>query len=349
MTSLALAQTLYTANNNPGANTGVNVFTGSTAMQDAFTASIAGDIIYLVPSSVPYGNLNITHSITLFGVGIRPDKDLGAKSLVGQINIDADDVRLSGLTNSIGTNLEIRIGWNSGTSNLNGITIENCNIKRVLMTAGPTGTVSNLLVRNNVITGAGSIATHVLLNTTSNAIITNNIMVEGGSAPMIKALNATITYNIFVHTGDESPFSDVVNCIIDHNIFYGVRVDIPIIATGNTWTYNLAFGNSPDSRNVFNTTTNGNTGIGNIESVSGSNNPLFVNLPLITNWDNSYDFTLQAGSPALNINGEDIGPSGGATPFDFEGNLLPLIQSVTIPSVIPLGTDLPVTIKAKGN
>jgi hypothetical protein len=71
-------------------------------------------------------------------------------------------------------------------------------------------------------------------------------------------------------------------------------------------------------------------------------------------WNDSYDLTLQPGSPALstdplNLSTEDIGPSGGPTPFDAEGNLLPLIQSITVPSVITVGTDLPVKIKAKGN
>jgi len=348
---IALSQTLFVANNNPGALTGVNTFLGSTALQDAFTASAAGDIIYLVPSSVSYGNLSITREITLFGVGIRPDKDLGAKSLIGQINVDADNVRLSGLVSqSGGSSIEVRVGWNSSGGNIDGLTIENCRFRRVLMEGTPDATASNVLIRNNVITGTGSLASHVLLNTTSNVVITNNIFIEGGSAAgMIRATNATITYNVFSDTQNEIPFDAVVNCIIDHNIFYGVRVDIPITATGNSWTYNLSYGNTLDSFNVFNTTTNGNTGTGNIESVGGSNNPLFLNFPPTNIWDDSYDLTLQGGSPALNVNGTDIGSSGGATPFDFEGNLLPLIQSVTVPAVIPVGTNLPVTIKAKGN
>ncbi len=350
----ALAQTIYVANNNPGANTGTNVFTGVNAIRDAFTASVAGDIIYVVPSPTSYGNLSITHSITIFGVGIRPTKDLGAKSIIDLINVDADNVRLSGLVNNnAGSTREIRLAWNSGSGNIDGITIENCRVNRILMTGTPAATVSNLLIRNNVLTGTGSIATHVLLNTTANAIITNNIMTEGGSGPMVKALNATFTYNVFAHTGNETSFDAVNDCIFDHNIFYGVRVDIPAGSTGNSWTNNLSFGNTTDSFNVFNVTTNGNNDVAapgsNIESVGGSNDPLFLNFPLTSDWNDSYDLTLQAGSPALNVNGEDIGPSGGATPFDSEGNLLPLIQSVVIPAVIPIGTDLPVTIKAKGN
>ena len=351
----AQSQNLIVANNNPGAQTGVNVFTGGNAIRNAFTASVAGDIIYVVPSPTSYGSLNITHAITIFGVGIRPSKDLGSKSLVGLINVDADNVRLSGLVSS---NNEINLAWNVGTGNIDNIIIENCRTGRVLMTGKPSGTVSNLLIRNNVITGTGSIATHILLNTTANAIITNNIMLAGGSVSqlMIKALNATFSYNLFSDNGNEGPFSPVIDCIFDHNIFYGVQVDIGSASTGNSWTNNLSFGNTTDLDNVFEVTNNGNTGSGNIESVAGSNDPLFINLPIANaqTWNDSYDFTLSAGSPALaahvlNLTTEDIGPSGGATPFDFEGNLLPLIQSVTVPSVIPVGTDLPVTIKAKGN
>lgn len=348
--TLTHGQNLLVANNNPGAATGTNVFTGTNAIRDAFTFATAGDIIYVVPSPTSYGNLNITKSITIFGVGIRPSKDLGAKSLVGLINVDASDVRLSGLVSS---NNEINLAWNVGTGNIDNIIIENCRTGRILMEGTPSGTVSDLLIRNNVITGNGSIATHILLNTTANAIITNNVMLAGGSVSqlMIKALNATFTYNLFSDNGNEGPFSPVINCTFDHNIFYGVEVDIGVLSTGNSWTYNLSFGNTTDADNVFDIINNGNTGTGNIESVAGSNDPLFVNFPLATaqTWNDSYDFSLQAGSPALNVNGEDIGPSGGATPFDFEGNLLPLIQSVTVPSVIPVGTDLPVTIKAKGN
>ena len=82
--------------------------------------------------------------------------------------------------------------------------------------------------------------------------------------------------------------------------------------------------------------------------------PLFVNYPLTQSWNDSYDFSLDTGSPALagsasNPTTEDIGPSGGAVPFNFEGNSLPLIQSLIIPPVITQGSDLNVEVKGKGN
>lgn len=350
--SLLANSAIWVANNNPGAATGTNVFTGTNALRDAHTAASAGDIIYVVPSPISYGNLNIIKAITIFGVGIRPTKDLGAKSIVNVIKIDASNVRLSGLVNNSSIS-EIQIGYNAGAVNIDAITIENCRMTRIIMTNTTSATISNLLIRNNVLIGAGSLASHILLYTTASTTITNNVFIEGSSGTMIKALNATITYNLFAHTENETSLDLLVDCIFDHNILYGVRADVTATATGNSWTNNLCFGNTLDSYHVFNVTTNGNNDIAapgsNIESVGGSNDPLFVNFPLTSTWNDSYDFTLQAGSPALNVNGEDIGPSGGAVPFNFEGNILPLIQSVSIPAVIPIGTDLPVIIKAKGN
>ena len=42
------AQTLYVANNNPGAASGINVFIGTAAIADAMAAASNGDIIYVV-------------------------------------------------------------------------------------------------------------------------------------------------------------------------------------------------------------------------------------------------------------------------------------------------------------
>jgi hypothetical protein len=337
------AQTIFVANNNPGAATGTNVFTGTFALSSAITAASAGDFIYIVPSATTYDDITITKALTIFGLGIRADKDLVSKSLVKNIAINASNVRLSGI---IGGSIVLN-------SPLNGITIENSRFVNISMAGG---SVSNVLIRNNVITGTAAVATNILLGNTSNVTIANNVLLSGNNVqPMVQALNATFIYNIFMDDGDEGPFLNVVDCIFDHNIFYGVDVDIPASSTGNTWTNNLSFGNPTDADNAFNITTNSNSGSGNIESTSAvPRDPQFINLSLTFTWDDSWDFSLLAGSPALstdplNLTTEDIGPSGGAAPFNFEGNILPLIQSVTIPSVIPVGSDLPVTIKAKGN
>lgn len=354
VSNVADAQNLLVANNNPGAASGINVFTGATALQDAITASTATDIIYIVPSAVNYGDATITIPLTLFGVGIRPDSESTNKSVLTNIIIDVSNVRISGL---ISTG-EIRLGQNTSTgTTFSNILIENSRIRTVEMGFGNAELV-NLLIRNNVFQGSTGFGGHIYLLTTSNTTITNNFFITNytnGIGGMVEACcGALFEYNIFADNGNEAPYV-VDNCKFFNNIFYGVRVDIASGSIDNTWNYNLSFGNTVDSYNVFNVSTNGNSGIGNIEStLAVPIDPLFINLPLTNIWTNSLDFTLTASSPALstdagNGSGEDMGTSGGATPFDFEGNLLPLIQSVTVPAVIPVGADLPVTIKAKGN
>jgi hypothetical protein len=345
---LGFTQNLLVANNNPGAAPGVNVFTGVDALRDAIAAASANDIIYVVPGSTSYGDIAITKPLTIYGAGLQPDSDLGARSIIDMIEIDASDVRISGIRN---TTDEVRLGSYSSGNNLNGIIIENSRVARIMMISTTTATLSNLLIRNNIITGNGSLATHILLyDLTSNTVVTNNILLEGaiGFQPMIRGNDIIYQYNLFADNSDENAFRTTsVNCLFDHNIFYNVNVNNP--TTNCTFNNNLAWYPTDDALSTFNLIDNGTTGTGNISSVGGSNDPLFVNFPITQTWNDAYDVTLQSGSPALNVNGEDIGPSGGPTPFDSEGNILPLIQSLTIPSVIPAGSDLPITIKAKGN
>lgn len=358
--TISKAQNILVANNNPGAAMGTgpsaNIYTGTNALENAVSAAVNGDIVYVVPSSIPYvsGDLNINTGITIFGVGINPDKDLGTSSFIDtncfncEVNIQSDNVRLSGLV----FNGEIRLGGANSNITYTDIIIENSTMTRILMQPGNNVQIDNLLIRNNIMDGEGSIATHILLTSlTSNVVITNNVMVEGniGSQQMMQATGAIFSYNVFADTGTEGPFSAVTNCTFDHNIFYGVAVNVnPASSPGNTWNYNLSYMSTGDAFLVDG--TGGNTGTGNIESMD----PLFTDFPLVQEWDHGYDLTLQAGSPALstdplNLSSEDIGPSGGATPLNQEGNLLPLIQSITVPAVIPVGSDLPVNVKAKGN
>lgn len=338
------AQTLYVANNNPGAATGVNVFVGPTALQDAINAASTTapyDVIYVVPGAVSYGNITIDRGITIYGIGLRPAKDVGAKSRVDRVFIESSNVRISGLVSTF----QWSLGNGSADTTLTNLTIENSRFRDLSQNSLSTLAIDQVLIRNNVIlnNGFGNITLYV----SSNLTITNNVIyceiLNGGMVG-----NDLIVYNnLFINNGsgtNNSALINVDNSIFDHNIFYGATpANYNGFSNGNTWDDNLSWATSDD---VFEVTLNGNTSNSpNIEGID----PLFINMPLNGTWDNDYDFTLQAASPALNINGTDIGPSGGGTPFDFEGNILPLIESVIIPAMVPSGSDLPVTIKAKGN
>ncbi len=348
------AQTLRIANNNPAPPTGVNVYTGTTALQDAITASAPGDIIYVVPSTASYGDIIIDTArtnLTIFGIGIRPQRDLSVLSKIGLVTIEASGVRISGI-GEMGT-LRLASSNNPTPSN---ILIENNRLLDGIRAYSISGsTIGNLIVRNNIFVSS---IFFVLYDYTPNAIITNNVFIGGaGIIGGLTCTNVSLSYNIFANTGDADIFDRVEGCLFEHNIFYGVRVDItnvdnPSFGSGNTWNYNLAYGNSVATYNVFEVALKGNTGVGNLESTGPGNlDPLFVNFPFTTVWDQSYDFSLQAGSPAIGAgqSGQTIGPSGGDPAFDFDGNLLPFVQSITLPAVIPVGNDLPVNIKAKGN
>lgn len=344
ISSIVKAQTLYVANNNPGAASGTNVFTGATALQDAIAAASATapyDIIYVVPSIIAYGQINIDKGLTIFGIGIRPDKDLGAKSQVGPIYIDASDVRISGIIGP--TNGGVFIGWSGGTVTYTNITIENSRFRELRQTNTTTVTIGNVLIRNNVIfnDGWGGVEFHV----SSNVTIANNVIYCTRNAGSFIGSVLNVSNNLFVgdNTSGERAINEAVDCDFDHNIFYGTSVNLTSISTGNVWDDNLSFSTID---NVFDVGLYGNTTTtSNIENVD----PLFVNFAPNASWSDALDFTLDVSSPALNVNGTDIGPSGGPNPFLTEGNILPLIQTVTVPATIPVGSDLPVTIKAKGN
>lgn len=344
LTGTLFGQTLYVANNNPGAASGTNVFTGSTALQDAIAAASTVapfDIIYVVPSSVAYGQITIDRGITIFGIGIRPNKDIGKKSLVGPVYINSSEVRISGLSGP--TNGGVFMGWSGGDTTYVNIIIENSYMREIRQTNVATVGLDNLLIRNNIVFNDGWQG--IELYTTSTVNITNNVIYCNRSTGNIYGDGLQIFNNLFV--GDGTSTSRAVatakNCTFDHNIFYGAYVTLTSASTGNVWDDNLSFGSTGDTFSVGSYSNTSNSP--NLEGMD----PMFVDMPKSLTWTNAHDFSLQALSPALNVNGTDIGPSGGANPFISEGNILPLIQTVTIPATIPVGSDLPVKIKAKGN
>lgn len=342
LSTYSFAQTIIVANNNPGAAAGVNVFTGSTALQDALSsaATVAPfDIIYVVPSSIAYGSITIDKGITIFGVGIRPDKDLAAKSLVGPVNVNSSNVRLSGLVGP--TNGGVYFGSAVGT--YSNIIVENSYFRDIRQASSASVMIDQVLIRNNIVFNDGWQG--VEFHTTSNVTITNNIIYCERSSGSVTGDAINLFNNLFVGNGTTTSraIAECDNCVFDHNIFLGAYVGLTSVSTGNVWDDNLSFGSTND---VFSVGLYSNTS--NSPNIEGQD-PLLVDMPLNFTWTNARDITLQAGSPALNVNGTDIGPSGGSVPFVSEGNLLPLIQSVTLPAVIPVGSDLPVTIKAKGN
>lgn len=346
----AWAQTTRIANNNPGASGGVNVYVGATALQNAIDASVSGDIIHVIPGTVSNGNVVITNkSLTILGVGLNPQKGLGTRSLVGDIQVSgaaSSGLRISGVH-------FLRFLPNVGCSvvhTISNVLIENCDFNSVQMLSNNCS-IGNLIVRNCVINShqgfsSGPQAFEFFIN--SGVLITNNIIrVHTTNAGTVKGDGLTLTNNIFYGNGTANNFIfiDFDNSTVQNNIFARSIASLNTAnSTGNTFANNLIFGS------VDNTFTNGvagNTSTGHIVA-----DPLLTNLPANNNdWVYTQDITLLLGSPAINagLDGTNIGPTGGTIPFDPEGTLLPLIQSITMPAVVTKGVDLQINVKARGN
>jgi len=342
LTQWCIAQTTYTANNNPGAVTGVNIFTGATAAQDAIAATVNGDVVYIVPSGTNYGDLgSISTEITIYGIGLDPNQTAAVRSYVSKVRINASNVRLSGLTFLAGDAIDFIASFGN-------IMIDNCSYGQLLSGFN----ISNLVLQNNIM-GLFNLTLNLTAGS-SGVRISNNIIYgpQGGHfhahGYLHNLTGAIIENNVFIGnitSSNQRAFREVHNCSIKNNIFYAVRAETsqPGTFTNNTFEYNLSFG----ANNNFFPSTNGNTSSNNLVNID----PMFVNVPYSTSYSFSYDPTLQAGSPALtgSESGAEVGIFGGGTPLDLTFTSLPTIQSVVVPSSISQGSDLPINIKGNGN
>ncbi len=323
------------------------MFTGSTALQDAIDAAVDNDIIYVVPSSTNYGDVTITDKVlTIFGVGLQPDKDIGSRSLVDDLTINgaaSSGCRISGLEFDRFILANTNLGYT-----LSNILLENSRLDVMIGPGFAANSLSNVIVRNNIFNGGNNTgeAQSLELFDISNFVISNNI-IRGSCcvAGAIQGDGLTIQNNLFHYGGTGGAFHDIDNSIVQNNIFYGASPAVGNNQTGNSFINNLSFSTANDT---FTDGVDGNTATGNIVAMD----PLLTNVPLTTSfWNDSNDPTLMALSPALlaGQDGTDIGPSGGAIPFDLEGTLLPLVQTLNIPAVVTQGDDLNVNVRAKGN
>jgi hypothetical protein len=365
-------QTIRIADNNINRPAGANVY---ATLQAALDAAAPGDIVYIQPSPVQYGNVTVGRRVTLMGAGFV---DLGDKySSVGQITIVPT---LDGLNTIAGSvfkdfyftdfvlnpdavaNLKHE---NILIENVKGNTITNSTavneIKNLIVRKSVLGAVyirfqnSDVKIVNNVFTNYPY--TIVDLANSVNPLISNNIFYvnSSGGYPCISigttSTGVRIEHNVF--SGKNNGFGYLKNAIVNNNIFYGVNPATHY--AGNEFKDNTFSNNLVAPAYTMPPLGNGggsNNGQDNLVGVSAN----FVNGPVgATAWDSNYDYTLNAGSPCLGAasTGDNIGPSGG---------LYPLVKNVALkPSAIPIITlfnnsgmviqnqPLKTNIKAKSN
>ncbi|MFY0685831.1 MAG: hypothetical protein JXQ90_01630 [Cyclobacteriaceae bacterium] len=357
ITFLSNAQNIWVADNRPTAPGGAHVF-GS--VQEAIDASSAGDIIHIIPSQALYADFTVTQdSITIFGIGYNPQKELPNKVTVNNVTIATGvfGVRVSGLIiNGIFT-----ISNSAGGSNGN-IFLENSDVNRILgNTQCCTMTnASNIVIRNCIIGMRETSSVRVLdfiesYFSATSVVVTNNIIsgsssTSSGGYGSMDISDAIIKNNLFLGNGtNDFAFSTVTTSTISNNVFLGRDPSSDALTgdvSNSTYNNNTSFA---ASNNSFPIGQNGNSG----DSTFVNTDPLLLNVPIVDDWDfiyNPYPDSL-GGSPLVDAgsDGTDIGVSGSTIPFSTTGTPLPIISVLNIPEIIKEGTDMNATIEAKGN
>lgn len=346
LTHWSFGQTTYIANNNPGAVTGVNIFTGATAFSDAQSAATDGDIVYIVPSGTNYGDIILSKELTIYGGGYNSGNQTGLKSLIQSLQINVSNTRTSGihLTDT---------PWDGDAITIAASVINTTIDKCIFSIFEATGAgIANIIIQNCIILqGSSNFGAQMFnMNTaTPNILFSNNIIFSTSNSlwGIIYGFNgAIIQNNLFIASTSntsERIFGTVTNSLIKNNIFYGITPKATSTFSGNTIDHNLTFGSSDNDFLATNNTIGANNLI--------NEDPLFVNVPYGQNWDFNFDATLQAASMAIGAgdDGTDVGLYGGGTPYDDNGTPLPIVQTITSPAMISQGSDLPVNIKGKGN
>lgn len=305
----------------------------------AISAALAGDTVYIQPSSVAYGgSVTLDKQLVLVGAGRFPQKDRSTPSRISSsifLAAGSDGSQLLGIT---------CLGNINATSIVNNILIQGCYTERSIGTGG--NACANWIIKDCVIRGdQGNVNPYAFFVTNGTNFLVENCVI-GGS--MREFANGTYRRCLFIQnqSGFGSVFSGAcANNLFENNIFYGVNVQNQL---NNTYNHNLIFGNG-----AADTIPTGNIVSNNVIS----QNPSFANASLtVVNYGfRTNDFTLLSGSPAIGAgtNGTDIGVLGGPNPYTLSGEpYLPQVRSMVLDNtIVPTGATLQVqliTTKAEG-
>ena len=337
------AQNVFLVDNTTTAPTGGHVYSN---LQAAVDASTPGTIIHVKPSSLSYGTVTINatkDSITIYGIGINPDKEISLASTVTYMYVDGYNNKISGLY----INNAATVGYNEVAGN---ISFENC----VFGTAGYVyvgryNASSNVLFRNCIFRQT----LYTYATTSSNTVVNNSIFAWSSTSTtsgQIRSENGTLfSHCLFIASGSTKyAFDQLNNSTVSNSIFFGAS---PRAVNGYTnATYNNCYAEQSHD-NTFPTDA-GNSINGLIATISGTVFTDTTNIVLGNYWDINWDPSLDPASVELigtGDDGTDIGLTGGTIPWSVSGAPLPYIKSLVVPSVIKQGDDLNVTIKANGN
>jgi hypothetical protein len=310
--------TLRRVNNNPGI---VLPAFGYTTFSAAQTASVNGDTIYIEPSNINYGGINITKSLTIVGPGYLLDQNTGTPA-DKRSAIFSDCILSTGSNGSSLTGITIYNGVTYGNITVN--SSSNINISRCIFQ---------------------SIS---LLSNSSNNTISQNIIVNNLTNGVNDLVNSSISNNIILGN-----LSRVTSGIVKNNLIYGV----PDIDNNVNYYNNIFIGNNATTDLLNSVVAYNNvcvfcTGTANNNNFYTNAYSTIFNSPEPRVFDDLEDarFQLPTTSPAKGkgVGGVDCGPFGGVNPYVLSG--IPAYPSITAITVgAQSGSNIPITFSAKRN
>jgi hypothetical protein len=331
-TVAAQAQTIRRVNNTGVSVTGVNVY---STLQAAHDAASSGDIIYLEPSGISYGDLACIRPLTIIGNGYFLQQNTGLQldtreAVVGAVYFNGGSAgsRITGCVINGG----VYVAANSVTIERNTVA-GNTYLGYSPSTGVGYTTVSNIIFRQNYSTS--SLLLYNSNTNISNVNITNNLFATGSistSGSFTRLSNILISNNVIGTIAGTSQYTiDVDNAVIKNNILTYTGTGVSFTPRNNAYSYNIA-GNA-----AFGTAN------GNQQNVNPAN--LFVGGTASTDGA----FQLRTGSPAIGTgeSGNDVGAFGGVLPYRLSG--IPNVPTIYQYNQSVSGNTLNATISTRSN
>ncbi|MDT7827560.1 hypothetical protein RQM65_02635 [Pricia sp. S334] len=299
-------------------------------LQTAIFSAEDGDILYIHPSEIDYGNIIVNKGLTLIGFAHSdPDKETS----IARINLDenSSNSRFSGLH----VKGNFYVGESRSSATLSNITIENCRIDGTM--DFPTANVDNVTIRGSIFYHLGTTSNY------TNALITNNIITGNLYVKNYQSVN--IRNNLFLNGSVRNLGYRTGTITIQNSILY-------TSGGSRNWNYDgVVF------ENCMTHAVNGSNhvplaGTNNIDNID----PQFVDDTERPGYYNELtdDFHLKQGSLAIDagVSGEDIGLYDGSgftfNNFGYTGGI-PTVKITAMTTTVAPGNNINVTINAQNH
>lgn len=301
--------------------------------QSAHNAASNGDTIYIESSASNYSSLNCTKQLVWIGTGYFIDPSVIGHNTGLQFHTNPSTIYSVALNSGAANSVFMGLNVSNFYISTNNITISRCLIGSIEFYATSANLTSNFTLNQSFVTS--SIAPYGYNPGNSNSTgyaFTNNVILGSLSLPS-NYLGVIVNSNYLYQLS-------TLSFVVSNNIINSFGISLFGVYASNVYN------------NLFLVNTNSNyVGInGNIFSSSNpysAGNAIFT-APVVGAYDSWT--ALKPGSPAIGagLNGIDIGPRGGATPYRLSGiPNVPTISQFLFRST-PSNT-LPVTISTRSN